>query len=354
MATVDCKCRWALLVVGILAANCLFSCSAFVHAAPGSSGEGDEAKKKDLRDKGLILVKIWCLVILFAVTFAGGISPYFLRWNQSFLALGTQFAGGVFLGTALMHFLSDSNQTFQDLGLKEYPMAFMLCSLGYILTMLADCVLLWVNQKNSVGNDCVKGKDAAEEESGGGGGERRRGRRAWAGESALLILALCFHSVFEGMAVGVAESKSGAWRALWTVCLHKVFAATAMAMALLRMKPNRPFFSCMAYAFAFGISSPVGVSIGIIVDSTTEGPVARWLFAITMGLATGIFIYVALHHMLRGAHSHAHAQASGNNSSTAREEDDGEGDDRHGPSLYNFLAFLLGVAVIAVAMIWDT
>ena len=55
------------------------------------------------------------------------------------------------MGTALMHFLSDSNQTFQDLGLKEYPMAFMLCSLGYILTMLDDFVLLWVNQKNSVG-----------------------------------------------------------------------------------------------------------------------------------------------------------------------------------------------------------
>lgn len=347
MATVDCKCRWALLAIGILA-NCLLSSPSFVHAEPGS-GEGDEANKRDLRNKGLILVKIWCLLILFAVTFAGGISPYFLRWNQSFLALGTQFAGGVFLGTALMHFLSDSNQTFQDLGLKEYPMAFMLCSLGYILTMLADCVFLWVNQRNSVGSDCIKGKEAAEE-GGSGGGSRRRGRRAWAGESALLILALCFHSVFEGMAVGVAESKGGAWRALWTVCLHKVFAATAMAMALLRMKPNRPFLSCMAYAFAFGISSPVGVSIGIIVDSTTEGPVAQWLFAITMGLATGIFIYVALHHMLRGAHSHA--QAPGSNSSATREEDDGTGEG--GPSLYNFLAFLLGVAVIAVAMIWDT
>nr|ABK23592.1 unknown [Picea sitchensis] len=352
MGTVDCKCQWALLAVGILA-NCLLTCPGFVQAAPGS-GHDDEAKKSDLRDKGLILVKIWCLVIVFAVTFTGGISPYFWRWNQSFLVVGTQFAGGVFLGTALMHFLSDSNQAFQDLGLKDYPMAFMLCSLGYVLTMLGDCVLLWVNQRNNVGNECGKGKEAAEEGDGSGGrssgGGSRRRRAAATGESTLLILALCFHSVFEGMAVGVAESKGGAWRALWTVCLHKVFAATAMAIALLRMKPNRPFLSCVAYAFAFGISSPVGVSIGIIVDSTTEGPVARWLFAITMGLATGIFIYVALNHMLRGAH----AQAPRNNSGTTREEDDDDGDDRHGPSLYNFLAFLLGVGVIAVAMIWDT
>ncbi|XP_068309777.1 zinc transporter 11-like [Pyrus communis] len=33
-------------------------------------------------------------------------SPYFLKWNEGFLVLGTQFAGGIFLGTALMHFQS--------------------------------------------------------------------------------------------------------------------------------------------------------------------------------------------------------------------------------------------------------
>jgi len=352
MGTVHCKCLWALLAVGIFA-NCLLAGTGFVHAAPGS-GHVDEAKTRDLRDKGLILVKIWCLVILFAVTFTGGISPYFWRWNQRFLAVGTQFAAGVFLGTALMHFLSDSNQAFQDLGLKEYPMAFMLCSLGYLLTMQGDCVLQWVNQRSSVGNECGEEKEAAEEGGGGGGDGRSRRRKAWAGETALLILALCFHSVFEGMAVGVAESRGSAWRALWTVCLHKVFAATAMAIALLRMKPNRPFLSCAAYAFAFGLSSPVGVSIGIIVDSTTEGPVARWLFAITMGLATGIFIYVALNHMLRGAHAHAQVPARSNNGRTREKDEDNDGDDRNGPSLSNFPAFLLGVGVIAVAMIWDT
>jgi len=340
--------------------NCFLTCTALVHAAAGS-GE-DHGAKKDLRDEGLILVKIWCLIIVFLVTFAGGISPYFWRWNRTFIVLGTQFAGGVFLGTALMHFLSDSNQTFQDLGVKDYPFAFMLCSVGYVVTMLGDCILVWVNQSNSVGNVCGEGKEQEDEEDGGeginGGGTNRR--RASAGESALLILALSFHSVFEGMAVGVAESKVGAWKALMAVCLHKVFAGVAMAIALLRMMPNRPFLSCAAYAFAFGISSPVGVSIGIVVESTTGSHVARWLFAITMGLATGIFIYVALNHLLASAgvphnersttHEEAAHVSHNNNTNTAREEDDG----RRSPSLCNFLAFLLGVGVIAVAMIWDT
>lgn len=101
----------------------------------------------DLRSRPLILVKIWCLIIVFVGTFVGGVSPYFMKWNESFLVLGTQFAGGVFLGTALMHFLSDSNETFGDLTSKEYPFAFMLASAGYLMTMLADCVIYYVYRK---------------------------------------------------------------------------------------------------------------------------------------------------------------------------------------------------------------
>lgn len=63
--------------------------------------------------------------------------------------LGTQFAGGVFLGTALMHFLSDADETFKDLTKKEYPFAFMLASAGFLLTMLADCVISYVFAKKT-------------------------------------------------------------------------------------------------------------------------------------------------------------------------------------------------------------
>ena len=84
------------------------------------------------------------------------------------------------------------------------------------------------------------------------------------GDSIMLVFALCFHSVFEGIAIGVAKTEADAWKALWTITLHKIFAAIAMGIALLRMIPDRPFVSCVAYAFAFAISSPIGVAIGII------------------------------------------------------------------------------------------
>lgn len=96
----------------------------------------------DLRRKSLVVVKSSALVIVFGVAFLGSIIPYFFRKSSSFLLLGTQFAGGVFLTTALMHFLSDSDVTFKHLlPSKAYSFAAMFTMAGYLLTMLADAMV---------------------------------------------------------------------------------------------------------------------------------------------------------------------------------------------------------------------
>ena len=107
-----------------------------------------------------------------------------------------------------------------------------------------------------------------------------------------------------------------------------------MGIALLRMMPARPRLQCAIYSFAFGISSPIGVAIGIIIDSTTEGPIADWVYAISMGLASGVFIYVAINHLLVKGYT-----------PSCRVSVD--------TSFYKFLAITLGVGIIAVVMIWD-
>ncbi|KAL8126270.1 hypothetical protein AgCh_013527 [Apium graveolens] len=339
-----------LLYISLLL--CLLLVSASAHGG-GHDEDDHDSEPVDLQNKSLILVKIWCLILVFIGTFIGGISPYFMKWNESFLVLGTQFAAGVFLSTALMHFLSDANETFEDLSDKAYPFAFMLACAGYLFTMLADSVISYVYGKQKTTS--VSANDV---ELQGDQGEKRddtkiavphQGHRgsdnhfvnapaasaSSVGDSILLIFALCFHSVFEGIAIGVAETKADAWKALWTISLHKIFAAIAMGIALLRMIPDRPLLSCAAYAFAFAISTPVGVGIGIVIDATTQGAVADWIFAISMSLACGVFIYVSINHLLTKGYTPLKSVKV---------------DTPH----YRFLAVTLGVGVIAVVMIWDT
>lgn len=116
------------------------------------AGEDGAGSHPNLRSKGLILAKVYCLIIVFFATFLPGVSPYYLRWNNTFLVLGIQFAAGVFLATAMLHFLGDSNGTFEELTPKTYPFAFMLAVSGYLLTMLADLIIQFVYSRQPVTN----------------------------------------------------------------------------------------------------------------------------------------------------------------------------------------------------------
>ncbi|KAG2310960.1 hypothetical protein Bca4012_025458 [Brassica carinata] len=339
----------------------IFLCFSIILAHGGSDHEEEEEAAAanqptqasgttvvDLRSKSLVRVKIYCLIILFFSTFLAGISPYFYRWNESFLLLGTQFSGGIFLATALIHFLSDANETFRGLKHREYPYAFMLAVGGYCLTMLADVAVSFVaagnknnNQNGASGagesrvDDAVEVKEEGRRENGSGVDVNQTIlRTSGFGDTALLIVALCFHSVFEGIAIGVSDSKSDAWRNLWTISLHKIFAAVAMGIALLKLIPKRPFFLTVVYSFAFGISSPLGVGIGIGINATSQGAAGDWTYAISMSIACGVFMYVAIHHLISKGYK-------------PREEC------YFDKPIYKFLAVFLGVTLLSIVMIWD-
>lgn len=96
----------------------------------------------DLRRRSLVVAKSSALVVVFGVAFLGSIIPYFFRRSSSFLLLGTQFAGGVFLTTALMHFFMDSDVTFKHLlPTTAYSFTAMFTIAGFLLTMLADVMV---------------------------------------------------------------------------------------------------------------------------------------------------------------------------------------------------------------------
>lgn len=107
-----------------------------------------------------------------------------------------------------------------------------------------------------------------------------------------------------------------------------------MGIALLRMLPKRPLVATMAYSLSFAVSSPIGVGIGIAIDATTQGRVADWIFCISMGLACGVFLYVAINHLIAKGFKPQHASGVDT-------------------PFFKFLAVLAGVGVIAVVMIWD-
>ena len=127
-----------VLITSTLLILSLFSLSSSAHQ---NGDQNDVVNSGHRSSRSLVLAKAWCLLAVFAGTFLGGVSPYFLRWDERWLASGTHFAGGVFLATALIHFLADAHRTFAALTPNEYPFAFTLACAGYLLTLLADCIV---------------------------------------------------------------------------------------------------------------------------------------------------------------------------------------------------------------------
>lgn len=102
-----------------------------------------------------------------------------------------------------MHFLSDATETFGDLTEKSYPFSFMIASMGYVLTMAGDVAILAVTRRSERGGR-VEAGSVEEKETEGQHTHPSLVRTSTFGDAVLLILALCFHSVFEGIAIGVA------------------------------------------------------------------------------------------------------------------------------------------------------
>ena len=74
---------WTTMFILLLVSSCQVS-------AHGGVGHGSNGHNEKLyRSESLIVVKIWCLVILPLSSFAGVVSPYFYRRNESCLLLGT-------------------------------------------------------------------------------------------------------------------------------------------------------------------------------------------------------------------------------------------------------------------------
>ena len=108
----------------------------------------------------------------------------------------------------MIHFLSDSTGTFADLTTKTYPFAFILASVDYVLTLLADCIVSHVTSgvKRDVRVLVVEEGRTPEEQPKEVHVDVNPEflRITSFVDALLLILALCFHSVFEGIAMGVS------------------------------------------------------------------------------------------------------------------------------------------------------
>ncbi|KAH9492646.1 hypothetical protein Btru_024148 [Bulinus truncatus] len=114
----------------------------------------------------------------------------------------------------------------------------------------------------------------------------------------LMLAALSFHTVFDGLAVGLQEESEDVWEMFIAICIHKSLVALCLGVQLFivyRSKPVKAFI----WVFVFSIISPLGVGLGIILTSGHMDKLAENLVSwILQAVATGTFMYVTFFEIL--------------------------------------------------------
>lgn len=149
---------------------------------------------------------------------------------------------------------------------------------------------------NTPGYD-ASGHPTSNHRSGGGGNHHHHShghhhqlpgmRQVSFGTAVLMGIALCFHSLLEGAAMGAQSTISNSLHIFIAIVSHKGLAAYALGSSI--VDSNVEMNSFWSVIIPFTLASPIGIFIGYIASGIAQGIGAASISA----LASGTFLYVA-------------------------------------------------------------
>ncbi|XP_061174180.1 zinc transporter ZIP1-like [Saccostrea echinata] len=261
------------------------------------------------------------------------------------------FAGGVFFGTAILHLLPESVELFEESVSFDYPIAEGLTGAGFFLILLIEHIIGTcgyghshhmhdVGHENPAHIDTYKeGKNektstfdlkSSEKEQLEKNGDcsdnvkygaitldntkkeavisipseeepkveiEMHDPEFLAFRSIVLLMALSFHMIFEGLSVGLQRSDPNTWKLLGILTIHKCIVAFSVGLQL--AEGFKKFRSILVSLTLLSIVAPIGVVIGYIVTETGEDSHSEAIAAgVLQSLSVGSFIYVTFFEIL--------------------------------------------------------
>ena len=306
--------------------------------------EGEEEGNSTLN----IVIKILSIVVFLLMALGFGVMPYFIvkcRTSTKFLSISNAFAGGLFLGIGLFHVLPESNEMLSK-SIKDVPLAFFCAFLSYALILFVEKVIFnshsllhghdhskreeeynritlsKLNQseretkekenedENKNENDeekeskepMVKVEFKPKEQKENKNGDDKTDENEHIGEDDddhdhailgssltpyILLLALGFHGLFEGMALGIVDNVQSTLTLCLAIAAHKWAASLTLGISFVKAGVKRNKLISMVAIFA--LIGPVGIAIGLILSTEAN----EFIQGIFLAISVGTFIYIA-------------------------------------------------------------
>uniref|UniRef100_A0A914EBZ2 Uncharacterized protein n=1 Tax=Acrobeloides nanus TaxID=290746 RepID=A0A914EBZ2_9BILA len=279
------------------------------------------------------------------------------------ISILTCFAGGVFLGIIFLDLLADALDSFNSLKDQkiwdiDYPLVQLIALLGFFAVYSVDefsariftgshmhnQTLVTIhpeifdasstngnaspNGYRTMGSQCdihTRHESETSDESLNALKDRRTMIK-----SLTFVMAIIFHSTFDGLSLGVQDSDFSILSLFFGLMVHKSVVAFSVGLRLIRCHKERTYFVVLMI-FLFAITSPIFAGIGMLIENLSDNNVTKnKVSTILVSASMGTFLYISFFEML----------------APERENDKG--------TIWNLIATFVGFGIIAVIMIWSS
>ncbi|XP_074933127.1 zinc transporter ZIP3 [Phalacrocorax aristotelis] len=281
----------------------------------------------------VVVTKVLCLLGICVLMLAGSLLPVKIieadyekaHRSKKVLALCNSFGGGVFLATCFNTLLPAVREKLNEVLRQgnvttDYPVAETIMMVGFFVTVFVEqLVLTFQKEKPSfidletfnAGSDV--GSDS-EYESPFIASSRGRTLYSEHGHHSHshslniqelsrsgplrligLVFALCTHSIFEGLALGLQEEGSKVMSLFLGVAIHETLVAVALGISM--AKTSLPLKDAAKMAVTVSLMIPLGISIGMGIEST-QNAASHITSLLLQGIAGGTFLFITFFEIL--------------------------------------------------------
>ncbi|XP_057579113.1 zinc transporter ZIP2 isoform X1 [Hippopotamus amphibius kiboko] len=269
----------------------------------------------------LLGVKIGCLFSLLVLTLVCGLIPICFKWFQTATATGCHrrvlsllgcTSAGVFLGAGFMHMTAEALEGIEseirklvmqnktnskgnssdaaDSTFAEYPYGELIISLGFFFVFLLESLALQCCT-GAAGRSEVQEQEwgmanVLEPHSHGPLPSPSQGPL----RALLLLLSLSFHSLFEGLAVGLQPTVAATVQLCLAVLAHKGLVVFGVGLRLVQVGTGSRW--AVLSILSLALMSPLGLALGLAVPQEDSTGGRRLAQAVLEGMAAGTFLYV--------------------------------------------------------------
>lgn len=114
----------------------------------------------------------------------------------------------------------------------------------------------------------------------------------------LAVLALSFHAVFEGLAVGLEKSVGNVWYLFAAIATHKLVIGFCVGVELISTRTRLVLI--FVYMATFAVVTPLGIGVGIALSNDGKEAGTNTVATVVLqGMAAGTLLYVVFFEVLQ-------------------------------------------------------